>query len=44
MYSSQGLYPTAGLYAAFLVFATLGYREWRASMRAGGAPARVAER
>jgi nicotinamide mononucleotide transporter len=34
MYASQGLYPTAGLYAAFLVLATRGYREWRASMRA----------
>lgn len=39
MYASQGLYPTAGLYAAFLVLATLGYREWRASMREGGAAA-----
>jgi nicotinamide mononucleotide transporter len=39
MYFSQGLYPTAGLYAAFLVLATLGYREWRASMRAENAPA-----
>jgi nicotinamide mononucleotide transporter len=36
MYASQRLYPTAGLYAAFLVLAALGYREWRASMRAGG--------
>ena len=35
MYSSQGLYPTAGLYAAFLVLATLGYREWGTSMRSG---------
>jgi nicotinamide mononucleotide transporter len=34
MYVSQRLYPTAGLYAAFLVLATLGYREWRSSMRA----------
>jgi nicotinamide mononucleotide transporter len=43
MYFSQGLYPTAALYAAFLVLATLGYREWGASMRAAAAPARVAE-
>jgi len=34
IYVSQRLYPTAGLYAAFLVLATLGYREWRSSMRA----------
>ena len=39
MYASQRLYPTAGLYAAFLVLAALGYREWRASMRAGEAAA-----
>jgi nicotinamide mononucleotide transporter len=39
MYTSQGLYPTAGLYAAFLVLAALGYREWGASMRAGDATA-----
>lgn len=36
MYVSQGLLPTAGLYAAFLVLAVFGYREWRASMRAAG--------
>lgn len=36
MYASQGLLPTAGLYAAFLVLATFGYREWRASMRTTG--------
>ena len=42
MYASQGLYPTAGLYAAFLVLASLGYREWGASMRAEGATAGVA--
>ena len=34
MYASQGRYLMAGLYAAFLVLAALGYREWRASMRA----------
>jgi nicotinamide mononucleotide transporter len=33
VYSSQGLYFSTGLYAAFLVMATLGYRQWRASMR-----------
>ena len=36
IYASQRLYPTAGLYAAFLVLATLGYREWRASMGTAG--------
>jgi nicotinamide mononucleotide transporter len=36
MYVSQGLLPTAGLYAAFLVLAVVGYREWRASMRTAG--------
>ncbi len=34
MYASQGLYPTAALYAVYLVMAALGYREWRASLRA----------
>jgi nicotinamide mononucleotide transporter len=34
MYVSQQLYPTAALYGVFLVMAALGYREWRASMRA----------
>jgi nicotinamide mononucleotide transporter len=28
---SQRLYPTAGVYAAFLVMAAFGYREWRLS-------------
>jgi len=36
MYVSQGLLPTAGLYAAFLVLATFGYREWRASTGTAG--------
>jgi nicotinamide mononucleotide transporter len=36
MYASQRLYPTAGLYAAFLVLAVLGLREWRRSMAAAG--------
>lgn len=33
MYFSQGLRLTAGLYAAFLVLATLGYFSWRTSLR-----------
>lgn len=33
MYASQGRYLMAGLYAAFLVLAALGFREWRSSMR-----------
>lgn len=33
MYFSQGLRLTAGLYAAFLVLATLGYFSWRKSLR-----------
>lgn len=37
MYVSQRRYPMAGLYAAFLVLAIFGFREWRASMRAGEA-------
>lgn len=38
MYASQGLYPTAGLYAVFVVMAVLGYLEWRRSMRRDAAP------
>lgn len=34
MYASQGLRLTAGLYAAFLVLATLGFFSWRQSLRA----------
>lgn len=34
MYFSQGLRLTAGLYAAFLVLATLGFFSWRTSLRA----------
>lgn len=34
MYASQGLRLTAGLYAAFLVLATLGYFSWRRSLQA----------
>ena len=33
MYASQGLYPTAALYAAFLGLAVLGLIEWRRSLR-----------
>jgi nicotinamide mononucleotide transporter len=36
MYVSQELVPTAGLYAAFLLLAFFGYREWRASMKVAG--------
>jgi len=32
IYVSQGLYPTAGLYAVFLVLAALGLLEWRRSL------------
>jgi nicotinamide mononucleotide transporter len=34
MYILQGLLPTAGLYAVFLILAALGWRAWRASMGA----------
>jgi nicotinamide mononucleotide transporter len=34
MYFSQGMRPTAGLYAAFLVLAIVGYFSWRTSLRA----------
>ena len=34
MYLSQRLYPTAGLYVAFLVLAALGFREWRRGIEA----------
>jgi nicotinamide mononucleotide transporter len=33
MYASQGLYPTAALYAAFLGLAILGLIEWRRSLQ-----------
>ena len=33
MYLSQGLYPTAALYAVFLVLAVMGYRDWRRPWR-----------
>ncbi len=35
MFLYKGLYPTAGLYAAFLYLASLGYIEWRRSMVEG---------
>ena len=34
MFLYKGLYPTAGLYAAFLYLAALGYSEWRRSLAA----------
>ena len=37
MFVYQGLYPTAILYAGFLVLATLGFLAWRQSMRAESA-------
>jgi nicotinamide mononucleotide transporter len=33
MYLSRGLYPTAALYAVFLVLAVVGYRDWRRPWR-----------
>ena len=33
MYVYKRLYPTAGLYAVFIVLAVLGLREWRRSLR-----------
>jgi nicotinamide mononucleotide transporter len=38
MYFSQALYPTAALYAVFLVLALVGYRDWRHSWRAAQEP------
>jgi nicotinamide mononucleotide transporter len=32
MYLSQHLYPTAILYAVFLILAVFGFREWRRSI------------
>lgn len=32
MYVYKGLYPTAGLYAGFIVLAVIGYREWHRSL------------
>jgi nicotinamide mononucleotide transporter len=39
LYAYKELYLTAGLYAVFLVMATMGLLHWRATWRAGGAPA-----
>jgi nicotinamide mononucleotide transporter len=35
IYSYKSLYPTAGLYAAFLVLCIKGYREWNTTLRNG---------
>jgi nicotinamide mononucleotide transporter len=35
MFISRGLYPTAVLYAVFLVLAFMGYRDWRRSLHHG---------
>lgn len=37
MFATKGLWPTAGLYAVFLVLAAIGWRDWRESLRAQGA-------
>jgi nicotinamide mononucleotide transporter len=34
LFLATGLYPTAGLYAVFLVLATMGYLEWKRTLRA----------
>ncbi|MBF0095148.1 MAG: nicotinamide mononucleotide transporter [Alphaproteobacteria bacterium] len=34
VYLDRGLYPTAGLYATFLIMATVGYTTWKRSPRA----------
>ncbi|HXI14173.1 MAG TPA: nicotinamide riboside transporter PnuC [Thermoanaerobaculia bacterium] len=39
MYIKKALYPTALLYAVFLVLAVLGYRAWKKSLREGRLPA-----
>jgi len=38
LYTYKGLYLTAGLYAVFLVMATLGLLRWLATWRTGGEP------
>lgn len=35
MYVYKSLYPTAGLYAVFLILAVLGLREWKQSLTTG---------
>ncbi len=37
VYIAKGLYPTAVLFAIFLAMATLGYLQWKKSMRVDGA-------
>ncbi|WDI32910.1 nicotinamide riboside transporter PnuC [Hyphococcus flavus] len=37
VYWAKGLYPTAGLYAVFLVLATVGYFNWRRAYKSGEA-------
>ena len=39
LYASRGLYPTAGLYAVFLVLATVGLIEWRRQASGRAVPA-----
>lgn len=39
MFLYKRLYPTAALYAVFLVLAALGYREWRRSLARAARPA-----
>jgi nicotinamide mononucleotide transporter len=34
LFLATGLYPTAGLYAVFLVLATMGYVQWKRTLRA----------
>lgn len=38
LFASQGLWPTAALYAAFAVLAVAGYRAWRAATAPGDGP------
>jgi nicotinamide mononucleotide transporter len=44
IYSAQGIYPYAVLYAVYLVMAVQGYRAWRASMEAAPLPVQAAHR
>lgn len=41
MFIYKQLYPTAALYAVFLVLATMGFVQWRRSLRAATAAARA---
>jgi nicotinamide mononucleotide transporter len=38
MWLSRGFYPTAALYAVFLVLAIMGHRDWTRSFKAQGSP------